>query len=176
MCQADIVVASAPLPAAVHAPRPPAAADVELGADGSSELLNGVVTCCVGIHQSVERTSRKFYNELRRYNYVTPTSYLELLGTFIRLLGEKRTEIAEGRRRLEIGLQKLLNTAAQVGGREGGRGCGARARSVSRLMPQFCAQPKAQATCVALPRGRCSRHRGGWCVLWRRAAAMKREG
>ncbi len=50
----------------------------------------------------------------RRYNYVTPTSYLELLGTFIRLLAAKRTEIMEGRRRLEVGLQKLLSTAAQV--------------------------------------------------------------
>lgn len=49
-----------------------------------------------------------------RYNYVTPTSYLELLGTFIRLLGEKRNEINEGRRRLEVGLQKLLSTAAEV--------------------------------------------------------------
>ncbi len=64
----------------------------------------------------VEAKSRKFYDELRRYNYVTPTSYLELLGTFIRLLGAKRSEIVEGRRRLEVGLQKLLSTAAQVRG------------------------------------------------------------
>jgi dynein heavy chain len=75
-----------------------------------------VVESCVFIHQSVERRSKRYYEELRRYNYVTPTSYLELLGTFIRLLGEKRAEINEGRRRLEVGLQKLLSTAAQVGG------------------------------------------------------------
>jgi hypothetical protein len=51
---------------------------------------------------------------------VTPTSYLELLGTFIRLLGGKRSEIVEGRRRLEVGLQKLLSTAAQVRGESSG--------------------------------------------------------
>ncbi len=50
----------------------------------------------------------------RRYNYVTPTSYLELLTTFIKLLSEKRNEISERRRRLESGLDKLLSTAAQV--------------------------------------------------------------
>lgn len=45
---------------------------------------------------------------------MTPTSYLELLGTLIRLLAAKRTEIVEGRRRLEVGLQKLISTAQQV--------------------------------------------------------------
>jgi hypothetical protein len=40
---------------------------------------------------------------MRRYNYVTPTSYLELLTTFIKLLGGKRTEINETKRRLEVG-------------------------------------------------------------------------
>lgn len=38
-----------------------------------------------------------------RYNYVTPTSYLELLTTFIKLLAEKRKEINETKRRLEVG-------------------------------------------------------------------------
>ncbi|KAG2439747.1 hypothetical protein HYH02_010624 [Chlamydomonas schloesseri] len=87
--------------------------DVDFG-DESGAIIAGVVDCCVGVHQSVERKSKKFYDELRRYNYVTPTSYLELLTTFIKLLGEKRTEITERRRRLEVGLQKLLSTAAQV--------------------------------------------------------------
>ena len=49
-----------------------------------------------------------------RYNYVTPTSYLELLTTFTKLLAEKRREIDVSRRRLETGLDKLLSTAAQV--------------------------------------------------------------
>ncbi len=29
-------------------------------------MLSGVVDCCVGVHQSVERQSKKFYDELRR--------------------------------------------------------------------------------------------------------------
>ncbi|KXZ54227.1 hypothetical protein GPECTOR_5g319 [Gonium pectorale] len=88
-------------------------AEVDFG-DDSGKIMRGVVNCCVGVHQSVERKSKKFYDELRRYNYVTPTSYLELLTTFTRLLGDKRNEISEKRRRLEVGLQKLLHTASQV--------------------------------------------------------------
>lgn len=45
---------------------------------------------------------------------MTPTSYLELLNTFIRLLDEKRTEIETMRSRLAVGLDKLLSTAEQV--------------------------------------------------------------
>ena len=53
------------------------------------ELMKGVVDTCVYIHQSVERKSKQFFDELRRFNYVTPTSYLELLQTFMRLVKEK---------------------------------------------------------------------------------------
>lgn len=50
----------------------------------------------------------------RRHNHVTPTSYLELLSTLARLLGEKRTETLAQKRRLEVGLEKLMSTAQQV--------------------------------------------------------------
>ena len=41
------------------------------------------------IHQSVERATIDFLNTMRRRFYVTPTSYLELLSTFKKLLAEK---------------------------------------------------------------------------------------
>jgi len=94
-------------------------ADVALGAAGNSDeeqarLMDGVVRSFVVIHQSVERQSVAFREELRRFNYVTPTSYLELLGTFSSLLDVKRKEILEGRRRLQIGLEKLAGAQAIV--------------------------------------------------------------
>jgi dynein heavy chain len=49
-----------------------------------------------------------------RYNYVTPTSYLELLSTFLKLLAKKRTEVTTAKKRLESGLDKLTSTANQV--------------------------------------------------------------
>eukprot|EP00899_Mesostigma_viride_P012150 jgi/Mesvir1/20936/Mv08007-RA.1 len=78
------------------------------------QLVSNVVSSCMFIHQSVEAESRLFLAELGRFNYVTPTSYLELLQTFIKLVGEKREEIGMMRRRLETGLDKLLHTAREV--------------------------------------------------------------
>lgn len=51
---------------------------------------------------------------LLRHNYVTPTSYLELINTFKDLLAKKRAEVLEGKRRYEAGLGKLDSTHKQV--------------------------------------------------------------
>jgi len=39
---------------------------------------------------SVSKASDKFYNELRRRNYTTPTSYLDLVKTYKEMLGYQR--------------------------------------------------------------------------------------
>ena len=56
----------------------------------------------------------RFYDELRRHNYVTPTSYLELILTFKKLLGLKRTDISKMKNRYLVGLEKLDFAASQV--------------------------------------------------------------
>jgi dynein heavy chain len=45
------------------------------------------------IHKCVEDVSADYFDELKRKNYVTPTSYLELLRTYELLLAEKRAEV-----------------------------------------------------------------------------------
>eukprot|EP00118_Oscarella_pearsei_P012540 m.93002 g.93002 ORF g.93002 m.93002 type:complete len:4173 (+) comp36767_c0_seq9:102-12620(+) len=79
-----------------------------------SMSIDGLVLMCVDIHQSVSTTSKRFLDELSRYNYVTPTSYLELLGTFQKLIKLKKTEIGQLRSRTKGGLDKLLSTAEEV--------------------------------------------------------------
>ena len=76
--------------------------------------VGNIVDVCVYIHQSVEKKSKEFYEELRRFNYVTPTSYLELLMCFIKLLVDKRDDLEGLKGRLSVGLDKLLNTADEV--------------------------------------------------------------
>jgi dynein heavy chain len=66
------------------------------------------------IHLSVEGASRTYYDMLRRRNYVTPTSYLELLTSFGKLIGMKRQEISTKKDRLQIGLDKLSETKKMV--------------------------------------------------------------
>lgn len=48
------------------------------------------VDMCKEFHQSTRKLSEKFLLILQRHNYVTPTSYLELISTYKTLLGKKR--------------------------------------------------------------------------------------
>lgn len=79
-----------------------------------SSAMEGLVTICGVIHQSVALKSKQYLSELSRHNYVTPTSYLELLGTFRKLVGLKKSELVTARNRTKVGLDKLLSTADEV--------------------------------------------------------------
>ena len=60
--------------------------------------------------------SLEYQAELKRYNYVTPTSYLELIGAFRSLLNKQRGMVTEAKSRYDVGLQKLTETSEQVAG------------------------------------------------------------
>ncbi|KAF6028262.1 hypothetical protein EB796_013428 [Bugula neritina] len=76
--------------------------------------IDGIVKMCQIIHEDVVQYSQRFLDELSRYNYVTPTSYLELLGIFSKLIGIKKNELVVARKRTKTGLDKLLSTADEV--------------------------------------------------------------
>lgn len=61
-----------------------------------------------------EKASTEYYETQRRYNYVTPKSYLELIGFYKFLLDQKRTEVQRQIDRLDVGLSTLRKTAADV--------------------------------------------------------------
>uniref|UniRef100_A0A2K5HID3 Dynein axonemal heavy chain 3 n=1 Tax=Colobus angolensis palliatus TaxID=336983 RepID=A0A2K5HID3_COLAP len=84
--------------------------DVEL----DDNIRIEVVSMCKYFQESVKKLSLDYYNKLRRHNYVTPTSYLELILTFKTLLNSKRQEVAMMRNRYLTGLQKLDFAASQV--------------------------------------------------------------
>jgi dynein heavy chain len=62
----------------------------------------------------VTSLAQRFLQELRRYYYVTPTSYLELINTFTGLLEGKRMQLRRSLNRYEVGLEKLISTADSV--------------------------------------------------------------
>jgi len=82
--------------------------------DETDEVKKGVTDVCVDMQVRVTKLSLKFRDEMRRYYYVTPTSYLELINTFRDLLGNKREQVLTAKNRYENGLTKLVETAAQV--------------------------------------------------------------
>ena len=45
---------------------------------------------CMVIHTSVTEMAKKFYLELKRNYYTTPTSYLELITLYLSMLTEKK--------------------------------------------------------------------------------------
>ncbi|XP_062847578.1 dynein axonemal heavy chain 3 [Trichomycterus rosablanca] len=84
--------------------------DVEL----EDHIRTEVVEMCKMFQENVQKLSQRYHSQLRRYNYVTPTSYLELILTFKSLLRSKRSEVDTFRRRYLIGLDKLDFAASQV--------------------------------------------------------------
>jgi dynein heavy chain len=77
--------------------------------------LRGICShMCVEFHMTIGKLSSRFYDELKRHNYLTPTSYLELLNTFNSLLDVKKAEFQQAIDRYSIGLEKLLHTEKSV--------------------------------------------------------------
>ncbi|KNC97013.1 uncharacterized protein SPPG_09508 [Spizellomyces punctatus DAOM BR117] len=77
---------------------------------GSDHMKEKIAEMCVEIHESVGELAKRFWAELRRRYYTTPTSYLELINLYIAMLQEKRKELGSSRDRLRNGLNKLLET------------------------------------------------------------------
>lgn len=73
------------------------------------------IEMCQYFHTSTNQMSMEFMRLAKRHNYVTPTSYLELINTFKDLLAKKRREVLEGKRRYLAGLDKLDSASQQVG-------------------------------------------------------------
>ncbi|CAI8001099.1 Dynein heavy chain 7, axonemal, partial [Geodia barretti] len=84
--------------------------EVELNTDERS----ATVTICKHFHQSARELSDTFLAKLGRHNYVTPTSYLELISSFKKLLGGSRGTIVKMKNRYVVGLEKLEFAASQV--------------------------------------------------------------
>uniref|UniRef100_A0A665VEB7 Dynein axonemal heavy chain 7 n=1 Tax=Echeneis naucrates TaxID=173247 RepID=A0A665VEB7_ECHNA len=84
--------------------------DVEMTHDSRE----GCISMCKSFHTSTIELSARFLAELARHNYVTPTSYLELISTFKALLKTKQAEVMKLKRRYEVGLEKLESAADQV--------------------------------------------------------------
>uniref|UniRef100_A0A1A9WZZ0 Dynein axonemal heavy chain 7 n=1 Tax=Glossina brevipalpis TaxID=37001 RepID=A0A1A9WZZ0_9MUSC len=73
------------------------------------------IDMCMDFHTSTQELAEIFYLRLKRRNYVTPTSYLELIQTFKELLNKKRTTIMTNKNRYLTGISQLDIAAQQVG-------------------------------------------------------------
>ncbi|XP_034174982.2 dynein heavy chain at 36C [Osmia lignaria lignaria] len=85
---------------------------------GEIDLTKKEETACIEMcqyfHTSTQELSHEFLRKTKRHNYVTPTSYLELINTFKDLLRKKRKATIDGKKRYEAGLERLDSTHKQV--------------------------------------------------------------
>uniref|UniRef100_H2YSE4 AAA+ ATPase domain-containing protein n=1 Tax=Ciona savignyi TaxID=51511 RepID=H2YSE4_CIOSA len=80
----------------------------------SQSMRQAAVKMCKYFHQDVRLLSDKYFDSLRRRTFITPTSYLELIKTFKRLLQKKRLELLTLKNRYVTGLEKLEFAESQI--------------------------------------------------------------
>ena len=80
----------------------------------SEELAASIAQHMANVHLSVGAKNLEFRERERRYNYTTPTSFLELINFYKGLLGAKRDKVQDQINRLEQGLAIMDNTNARV--------------------------------------------------------------
>ncbi len=104
----------APAPPPEGAKVPPAGGAAPPAADPDAALKGRVATVFASLHQSVIQTSARMLLAVRRYNYVTPTNYLELVLGYRELMRLKLAALGDARDKLANGLSKLESSKIQV--------------------------------------------------------------
>ena len=74
------------------------------------EIRSSIALHMSEVHMSINESNVQFLQMERRYNYTTPTSFLELINFYKLLLDKKRNKITDQINRLEIGLQTMKST------------------------------------------------------------------
>ncbi|GAA5960288.1 hypothetical protein JCM21900_000936 [Sporobolomyces salmonicolor] len=75
---------------------------------------SAVINALVHVHQSMYEVNAKLSRRQGRINYATPRHYLDFINQYVRLFNEKRDELEEQQRHLNVGLDKLRDTVVQV--------------------------------------------------------------
>ena len=81
---------------------------------GIMKFKDQLATLSVEIHSTVTEFSGKFYSELRRRTYTTPTSYLELLRLYQSMLSKQLSILPLKIRKYTVGIETLNETNAVV--------------------------------------------------------------
>lgn len=80
----------------------------------SEEISEAIAQHMANVHLSIDDANQQFKLRERRFNYTTPTSFLELISFYEKLLGEKQGGITDDIARLERGLGTMRETTDKV--------------------------------------------------------------
>ena len=73
-----------------------------------------VINAFVAVHQSLYEVNVRLTRRRGRHSHVTPRHYLDFINQYVKLFCEKRDELEEQQRHLNVGLDKLRSTVIQV--------------------------------------------------------------
>lgn len=76
--------------------------------------VQGLVNIAVDMQQRITKLSQRYLQELRKYYYVTPTSYLELLDTFKSLKDKQEKLMQKYINQYSSGVNKIQKTEEVV--------------------------------------------------------------
>lgn len=107
--------------------------------DLTDEEKSAICPMFVSFQQQIRDMGVKYLAEARQHTYVTPTSYLDLLSTFARLLKEKRSELQAMQQRYTNGLAQLKKTEDQVEVMQ---------RELAVMQPQLAVKAKETAALI----------------------------
>jgi len=82
--------------------------------EAQEPLRTPLTEMCVEVHASVVSESNRFWEELRRRYYITPTSYLEFIDMYRGMLKEKSEELQTALDRLLNGQAKMTDTNSKI--------------------------------------------------------------
>ncbi|EZA48745.1 Dynein heavy chain 2, axonemal [Ooceraea biroi] len=77
-------------------------------------MRDGIAASFSLIHDTVSQFSRRMAVEMKRYNYVTPVNFIELVAGYKKMLAEKRQDLADQANKLRGGLSKIDDTRVKV--------------------------------------------------------------
>lgn len=80
----------------------------------SPSIIDSIANFCNKMHRTVENETKRYFIEMKRYNYTTPTSYLELIKLYMDILMKQKQLITLKEERYRKGLDKLLDTEKVV--------------------------------------------------------------
>jgi dynein heavy chain 1 len=73
-----------------------------------------VVNSMVYIHYSLQRYNEKLLKQQGKVTFLTPRHFLDFVGQYVKLYTEKREDLEEQQRHLNVGLEKLRDTVDKV--------------------------------------------------------------
>jgi dynein heavy chain len=74
----------------------------------------GLASTCAIAHATAVTTSAEMLSSSKRYNYITPIHFLELVKGYLKVLAQKRKVVLDSSDKLKNGLQKLMDSQEQV--------------------------------------------------------------